>query len=61
MRLPFRRRNHDEHPAKPRDAAGMAESAEDEQAAEEGEQFGLDPDLAVWVSRKELGSDDLAS
>jgi len=32
----------------------MADSVEDELLAEEGEEFGLDPDLAVFAARDEL-------
>ncbi len=40
----------------------MADSVEDELLAEEGEEFGLDPDLAVFAARDELdeeGADEL--
>jgi hypothetical protein len=36
------------------DPADMAESLEDELVAEEGEDLGLDPDLAVFAARDEL-------
>ena len=36
------------------DPAEMAESIEDELVAEEGEDLGLDPDLAVFAARDEL-------
>jgi hypothetical protein len=32
----------------------MADSVEDELLAEEGEEFGLDPDLALFAARDEL-------
>ena len=51
----FRRRRSDRIDGR-RDAAAMAETIEDERAAEEGEAFGLAPDLAVWLSRDELAS-----
>jgi hypothetical protein len=33
----------------------MADSLEDELVAEEGEELGLDPDLAVFADRDDLG------
>jgi hypothetical protein len=36
----------------------MADSIPDELVAEEGQDAGLDPDLAVFVSRDELGDED---
>jgi hypothetical protein len=36
----------------------MADSVEDELVAEEGQEHGLDPDLAVFVSRDELEDDE---
>jgi hypothetical protein len=36
------------------DPHDMADSVEDELLAEEGEEFGLDPDLAVFAAREEL-------
>jgi hypothetical protein len=43
------------------DPHAMADSLQDELIAEEGEAFGLDPDLAVFAAREELdetGEDD---
>ncbi len=40
------------------DAHEMADSVEDELVAEEGHDLGLDPDLAVFVSRDELDVDE---
>jgi hypothetical protein len=39
----------------------MADSVEDELLAEEGEEFGLDPDLALFAARDELdeGAEEL--
>jgi hypothetical protein len=36
----------------------MADSVEDELVAEEGVELGLDPDLAVFAARDELGDED---
>jgi hypothetical protein len=36
----------------------MADSVEDELLAEEGEEFGLDPDLAVFAARDELEQEE---
>jgi hypothetical protein len=36
----------------------MAETLEDELLAEEGAEFGLDPDLAVFVAEEELAGDE---
>jgi hypothetical protein len=36
----------------------MADSVEDELLAEEGEEFGLDPDLAVFAARDELDQEE---
>ena len=35
----------------------MADSVEDELVAEEGVELGLDPDLAVFAAREELGDE----
>jgi hypothetical protein len=35
----------------------MADSVEDELVAEEGVELGLDPDLAVFAAREELGEE----
>jgi hypothetical protein len=40
------------------DPTEMAESIEDELIAEEGEDLGLDPDLAVWTAREDLPLDE---
>jgi two-component sensor histidine kinase len=37
----------------------MADSVEDELVAEEGQEIGLDPDLAVFASRDDLGDEEL--
>jgi hypothetical protein len=36
----------------------MADSVEDELLAEEGEELGLDPDLAVFAAREELEEEE---
>jgi hypothetical protein len=36
----------------------MADTVEDELVAEEGVELGLDPDLAVFAAREELGEED---
>jgi hypothetical protein len=36
----------------------MADSVEDELLAEEGEELGLDPDLAVFAAREELDQEE---
>jgi hypothetical protein len=36
----------------------MADSVEDELLAEEGEELGLDPDLAVFAARDELEQEE---
>jgi hypothetical protein len=36
----------------------MADSVEDELLAEEGEELGLDPDLAVFAARDELDQEE---
>jgi hypothetical protein len=36
----------------------MADSVQDELVAEEGVELGLDPDLAVFAARDELGEED---
>jgi hypothetical protein len=36
------------------DAHEMADSLEDELVAEEGEELGLDPDLAIFAAQEEL-------
>jgi hypothetical protein len=36
----------------------MADSVEDELLAEEGEEFGLDPDLALFAARDELDQEE---
>lgn len=36
----------------------MADTVEDELVAEEGQDIGLDPDLAVFASRDELDEDE---
>jgi hypothetical protein len=36
----------------------MADSVEDELLAEEGEEFGLDPDLALFAARDELEQEE---
>ena len=36
----------------------MADTIEDELVAEEGEELGLDPDLAVFAAREELADED---
>jgi hypothetical protein len=36
----------------------MADSVEDEIVAEEGQEIGLDPDLAVFVSREDLDDEE---
>ena len=38
----------------------MADSVEDEIVAEEGHEIGLDPDLAVFVSREDLDDEEPA-
>jgi hypothetical protein len=35
----------------------MADSIEDELVAEEGEELGLDPDLAIFAAQEELGEE----
>jgi hypothetical protein len=40
------------------DPSEMAESIEDELVAEEGEDIGLDPDLAVFAARDDLPLDE---
>jgi hypothetical protein len=40
------------------DPHDMADSVEDELLAEEGEEFGLDPDLAVFAARDELDGEE---
>jgi hypothetical protein len=35
----------------------MADSLEDELVAEEGEELGLDPDLAIFAAQEELGEE----
>jgi hypothetical protein len=35
----------------------MADSVEDELVAEEGEDFGLDPDLAIFAAQEELAEE----
>lgn len=40
------------------DPHDMADSIPDELVAEEGQDAGLDPDLAVFVSRDELGDEE---
>jgi hypothetical protein len=42
------------------DPSDMAESLDDELIAEEGAEFGLDPDLAVYVAEEEEGEDPFA-
>ena len=36
----------------------MADTLEDELLAEEGAEFGLDPDLAVFAAEEELNEDE---
>ena len=40
------------------DPHDMAETEEDEQVAEEGQEHGLDPDLALFVARDELEEEE---
>jgi hypothetical protein len=52
------RRNYENDIDKSIDPHDMAETEEDEQLAEEGQEHGLDPDLALFVAREELGEEE---
>jgi hypothetical protein len=49
-----------EHLPEDLDPHEMADSVEDEIVAEEGQEIGLDPDLAVFVAREDLDDEEPA-